>query len=152
VKTDSVDAGTLADLLRADLVPRAHIPTQETRKLKEMVRQRLFLVRLRTMLKNRIHALLDRYHVPPLPGSDVFGKRGCNDLAKVCLEGSAHEQLDQDLRLLETLNADFRETEKLLCQSLKGDRRVELLQTIPGLGEITAAVLALEIDDVGRFP
>lgn len=63
VKTDSVDAGTLADLLRANLIPRAHIPTKETRALKEMVRQRVFLVRMRTMVKNSIHALLDRYHV-----------------------------------------------------------------------------------------
>ena len=152
VKTDSVDAGTLADLLRADLIPRAHIPSQETRKLKEVLRQRLFLVRIRTMLKNRIHGLLDRYHVPPPPGSDAFGKRGCDYLAKVCLEGSAKDQLDQDLRLLETLNAEIRETEKLLRRSLKGDRRVELLETMPGLGAITAAVLALEIDDIRRFP
>ncbi|MGA9751281.1 MAG: transposase, partial [Acidobacteriota bacterium] len=28
VKTDSVDAGTLADLLRANLIPRAHIPSR----------------------------------------------------------------------------------------------------------------------------
>jgi transposase len=139
-------------LLRANLIPRAHIPSQETRALKEMIRQRLFLVRMRTMLKNRIHALLDRYHVPPPPGSDVFGKRGRDYLAKACLEGSARDQLDQDLRLLETMNVEIRETEKLLKLSLKGDRRVELLQTIPGLGAITSAVLALEIDDIHRFP
>lgn len=151
VKTDSVDAGTLADLLRANLIPRAHIPSQETRALKEMVRQRLFLVRMRTMVKNRIHALLDRYRVPPPPGSDAFGKRGRDYLAKVCLEGGAREQLDQDLRLLETLNTEIREAEKLLKHSLKDDRRVELLETIPGLGAITAAVLALEIDDIHRF-
>ena len=152
VKTDSVDAGTLADLLRADLIPRAHIPSRETRELKEVIRQRLFLVRMRTMLKNRIHALLDRYHVPPPPCSDAFGKKGRNYLAGVCLEGCARDQLGQDLRLLETLNEEIRETEKLLRVSLKGDRRVELLETMPGLGAITAAVLALEIDDIRRFP
>lgn len=151
VKTDSVDAGTLADLLRADLIPRAHIPSQKTRRLKESVRQRLFLVRLRTMLKNRIHAHLDRYHVPPPPGSDAFGKRGLDYLAKVNLEEGARAQLDQDIRLLQTLNEEIRETEKRLRQSLKGNRQVLLLETLPGIGAITAAVVALEIDDIHRF-
>lgn len=68
------------------------------------------------------------------------------------MAGSARDQLDQDLRLLEVLNTEIRETEKLLKHALKDDRRVELLETIPGLGAITSAVLALEIDNIGRFP
>ena len=152
VKTDSVDAATLAHLLRTDLIPKAHIPSAQTRQLKEIVRQRLFLVRVRTMLKNRLHAFLDRHHVPAPPVSDLFGKRGLGYLAKVQLPEGPQAQLEQDLRLLQMLNEEIRESEGLLRRSLKGDRRVELLQTVPGIGAITAAVVALEIDDVKRFP
>lgn len=152
VKTDAVDAATLAHLLRADLIPRAHIPSAETRHLKEIVRQRLFLVRLRTMLKNRLHALLDRHHVAAPPVSDLFGKRGVGYLAKVQLPEGAQAQLDQDLRLLQMLNGEVRESEALLRRALKGDRRAQVLETVPGIGAITAAVVALEIDDVKRFP
>ena len=54
-----------------------HVPGLETRRLREMVRQRVFLVQARTMIKNRVHALLDRYYHVPMPAvSDVFGKRG----------------------------------------------------------------------------
>ncbi len=103
VKTDRIDARMLGQLLRAGLIPRAYIPGRETRHLREAVRQRLFLVRVRTMLKNRIHALLDRYHVVPPPVSDLFGKRGRNYLSAVKLPGLAQELLAQDLRLLEAL-------------------------------------------------
>ncbi len=151
VKTDSVDAATLAHLLRTDLIPKAHIPCAQTRQFKEIVRQRLFLVRLRTMLKNRLHALLDRHHVPAPPVSDLFGKGGLSYLGKGQLPEGAQAQLDQDLRLLQMLNGEIRESEALLRRSLKGDRRVELLQTVPGIGAITATVVALEIDDVKRF-
>ena len=41
-----------------------------------MIRQRVFLVRMRTRLKNRIHVLLDRRHIPPPPVTDIFGKSG----------------------------------------------------------------------------
>jgi hypothetical protein len=40
VKTDAIDARTLAQLLRAGLIPRAHIPSADTRQLRELVRQR----------------------------------------------------------------------------------------------------------------
>jgi len=43
VKTDAIDAHTLAQLLRSNLIPRAYVPGVETRRLREIVRQRVFL-------------------------------------------------------------------------------------------------------------
>jgi transposase len=53
VKTDAVDARTLAHLLRADLLPEAYAAPRELRQL----RHHIGLTRLRTALKNRVHAL-----------------------------------------------------------------------------------------------
>jgi transposase len=53
VKTDSIDAHTLAQLLRVNLIPRAYVPGGETRRLREVVRERVFLMRVRTMVKNQ---------------------------------------------------------------------------------------------------
>jgi transposase len=151
VKTDRIDARMLGQLLRVGLIPQAYIPGRETRQLREAVRQRLFLVRVRTMVKNRIHALLDRHHIVPPPASDMFGKRGRDYLSKVELAGCAQDLLGQDLRLLETLNSEIRQTEALLARTLKGDRRIDLLLTIPGLGRLLGTVVALEIDRIDRF-
>ena len=151
VKTDRIDARMLGQLLRVGLIPQAYIPGKETRQLREAVRQRLFLVRVRTMLKNRIHALLDRHHVVPPPVSDIFGKRGRDYLSRVELPGWAQNLMSQDLRLLEMLGQEVRQAEMLLARALKGDRRVELLLTIPGLGAILATVVVLEIDRIERF-
>jgi transposase len=151
VKTDSIDARTLSQLLRAGLIPRAYIPGVETRQLREVVRQRLFLVRLQTMIKNRIHALVDRYHVALPAVSDLFGKGGRAYLSQVRLPGPAQTLLSQDLRLYENIHAEVKETEKQLRKELRGDRRVELLLTIPGLGQLLATVVALEIDQISRF-
>ncbi len=46
------------------------------RSLRNLLRQRLFLVIVRTMLKNRVHALVDRHHLATDQFSDLFGKRG----------------------------------------------------------------------------
>jgi transposase len=59
IKTDSLDACALATLLRGDLIARAYVPAKATRQRKEVLRQRLYWARLRTRIRNRVHALLD---------------------------------------------------------------------------------------------
>jgi transposase len=54
IKTDKIDATILAHLLRAELVPAAHAPSHRAREVRLALRERMFYVRLRTMVKNRI--------------------------------------------------------------------------------------------------
>jgi transposase len=62
IKTDKVDAYILAQLLRGNLISSVHIGSKENRQRKEVLRQRAFFVRQRTMLRNRIHRLLGAQH------------------------------------------------------------------------------------------
>ena len=82
VKTDAIDARTLAHLLRADLIPAAYVPPPAVRELRELLRYRLDLVKQRTAVKNRVHALLAKEGFTS-PFSDLLaaraggGWRGC---------------------------------------------------------------------------
>jgi transposase len=68
LKNDKVVAAILAQLLRADLLPEAWIAPPAVRQLRALLRHRVALVRLRTLLRNRIHAVLaDHGHGRP-PG------------------------------------------------------------------------------------
>ncbi|HUT84475.1 MAG TPA: IS110 family transposase [Thermodesulfobacteriota bacterium] len=151
IKTDKIDSHILAQLLRADLIPAAYIPGKRTRSYKEMLRQRVFLVRMRTRLKNRIHVLLDRLHIPFPSVTDIFGKRGTTYLRKLNLPGVDGEILREDLELLEVFNKLVKEAEQEMASLLGDDPQVKLLRTIPGLGPILAAVVAMEIDQIERF-
>ena len=51
IKTDKIDATILSHLLRADLVPAAHAPGQRARQVRLALRERMFYVRLRTIVK-----------------------------------------------------------------------------------------------------
>jgi transposase len=76
INTDEVDARTLADLLRADLILSCYVPSPEVRALKTLVRYRTKLVKALTRIKNRIHSHLDKYELPPCEYKDKFGKGG----------------------------------------------------------------------------
>ena len=100
IKTDKVDARILADLLRGKLVS-VHIPGRETRRIREVLRQRCFFVRQRTMLRNRIHRLLGRQHEVKLPQcSDLFGRKGLGFLERLELPAPTRLLLTQQLTLL----------------------------------------------------
>ena len=75
VKTDAVDARTLAHLLRADLLPEAYVAPRELRDLRELLRHRVALTGMRSALKNRVHAILAK-HGATREHSDLFGKAG----------------------------------------------------------------------------
>ena len=66
VKTDAVDARTLAQLLRTDLLPEAYVAPREVRDLRDLLRHRVVLTPMASALKNRVHALV-RAIAAPIP-------------------------------------------------------------------------------------
>src|SRR5437762_13413725 len=92
-KTDRLDAQMLAKLLRGDLIAQSHAPGAATRARKHLLRQRLFWVRLRTMVRNRMHAILDRQRGWERPHlKNFFSRRGQTRLEGVqLLCGEAHQ-------------------------------------------------------------
>lgn len=60
VKTDRVDAKRLAQMLRVDMLAESHVPPDEIRTLRDLVRTRKSLVEERTAEKNRVRVVLTR--------------------------------------------------------------------------------------------
>ena len=152
VKTDKIDARILALLLRAGLVSSVHIPCKETRQRKEVLRQRCFFVRQRTMLRNRIHRLLGAQHDVKLPQcSDLFGKKGMSFLEKLELPAPAGLLLKQQLEMLKNVQQRIKEDETALEQMMSTTDAQKHVLSIKGMGPILAAVVVSEIDDISRF-
>lgn len=61
IKTDKLSARILAHLLRADLIAECYVAPRDIRKVRALLRQRSSLVKMRTMVKNRVHSQLDKY-------------------------------------------------------------------------------------------
>ena len=136
VKTDAVDAATLAQLLRSDLVPGAHMVSAEWREARDLLRARLQLVRQQVCCKNAIAGLLAQYNVtapsvlPPLVQLRVRLLQ-----EQLTLLGGQAKQLAAELNPVLIPNPD-----------------VQRLLWIPGIGRVVAFTIYLEIDGIQRFP
>jgi len=152
-KNDKVDARKIADLVRCNLLPSCYVAPTEMRDLRRLLRYRNLVVRQSVQMKNRMSGLLmevgAEYNKRRLHGARYFSElldqleeipESVKDLLQVsrgAVEGFAATQR----RLLDRL-----QKEPLLL------KRVKLLRTIPGVGEVTALTWALEICDPRRFP
>jgi len=151
IKTDQRDSRTLAQLIRANLIPQIYIPPKDIRELKNVLRHRMFLVKLRTMTKNRIHQILDRNHIENPGVTDLFGKAGRRYLNQVKLGETEQVLLEGHLGLLDHLLKAISEVEKQVKTHLEDDWRAKLIRSIPGFGLTLATVVALEVDAIERF-
>ena len=152
-KTDKLDARGLAILLRNGTVPEVWIPPSELRDQRELLRLRIFLVHLRTRVKNRIHGTLARHNVQ-IPGADLFGVDARLRLGARLPELPVHsrEAVEQELTTLDFLEMQIESSEERLEKIMKVSVEADLLKTLPCVGPILSMVLMLEIGKVERFP
>lgn len=111
VKTDAIDARTLAHLLRADLIPKAYHAPKHVRDWKELARGRMSLVNLRIQVKNKIHAILFR-NALVYPRTTLFSKQGRRWLATLRLNEFFTANLLANLATLDALTAQIGILEK----------------------------------------
>jgi transposase len=149
-KTDRIDAWVLAELARRDLVPAIWLPTPGVRAERERARFRLHLVRHRTALKNRIHAVLIAFGHPRL-ASDLFGVGGRQQLERLALPEPWAGTVAASLRLVDELTREIHQCERELARLGADHRYVRLLVTVPGIAWVLGYTIASEIGDIGRF-
>jgi transposase len=149
LKNDKVDAAILARLLRADLLPEAWIAPSPVRQLRALLRHRAQLVRLRTLLRNRIHAVLADHGQDRPEG--CWSGPGRAWLASLGLPAVWREVIEDDLALIDALQDPIDRLDWEVRQHARADPRVKVLTSLPGVGPFTALVLLAEIGDITRF-
>jgi transposase len=149
-KTDKVDARVLAELCRRDLVPELWVPSLSDRELRERLRRRTHLVRMRASAMNRIFGLLTQWGTR-LSLARLREPDAMQLLADHGIPAVWRRSIQEALDLIDLLDSRIAPLEAELRPLAHADPRVQLLETIPGIGELLGLTLASEIGDVSRF-
>ena len=150
-KTDRVDARVLADLVCRDLVPTVWVPPLDDRAIRERLRRRSHLIRLRTSSINRTFGLLTQWglrrNLTALrqPGAlDELAEHGVPEVWRTSLATL--------LGVIDDLDRQLAPLERELRPLARSDERARLLMSIPGVAELLGLTIASEIGDISRFP
>jgi transposase len=150
-KTDRIDCWVLAELARRNLIPEIWLPDPRVRAERERARFRLHLVKHRSSLKNRVHAILFQHGLPS-PHRDLFSAGGRTLLARLQLPEPWHSTVRASVALIDRLDQQIDECERDLRRLGLDHPYVPLLTTIPGIAWVLGYTIASEIGDITRFP
>jgi transposase len=148
---DRHDAFWLADLLRLGILPEGYIYPKEDRPVRDLLRKRSHLVRLRTSLLLSLHGIIARNCGVRLSGSDMKALR--EDRV------SPHLQGNEDLLLagrvskeaIDFFTVKIHQIERTVLGRVKLRDEYKGLLTIPGVGKVLGLTIMLETGPVSRF-
>lgn len=149
---DHDDAFWLAHLLRLGILPEGYIYPKEERPVRDLLRKRSHLVRLRTSLMLGLQNIIAR---------NCGLKLNANTLRKTTEDEvtpllAANEDLELSGKVskecIDFLTGQIRKIERSVYRKVKIKNEYKYLPTIPGVGKILSLTIMLETGPIGRFP
>ena len=150
VKTDVRDARKLSEVSTRIDLPSVHIPTEQARELRSLVRTRELLVSSRTKMVNHVRGWLRTQLMKIRRGATAtFPER-------VRVAATEHKQvvptnIEQVLVVIESLNVQVLASDRDMRKRVRANELCRRLMTVPGIGPVTALSFVGAIDDVARF-
>jgi transposase len=149
-KTDRRDARHILTLLSEGRFPAIWVPDPAERDLRALVAHRMRLVRIRTMVRNGVHAIALNSGVTL--GSSLFTRRGLAQLQGLALPLHTGQRRDESLDLLTWLDAHIATLESRIATVAAAKPEACRLMSHPGVGALTALATILILGPVSRFP
>lgn len=150
IKSDKIDAGILADLLRVNMIPESYIPPQEIRYLRELVRHRIRLVRRKSKLKISLRDILTKAHFPDC-FADITGKTARSHIQEYKLPLIFRMQCDNTLDQIDCLEKLIDKVGRTIKSTAVDSDAAQRLKKIRGIADFSALVILSEIGRVQRF-
>jgi transposase len=146
IKTDSVDANTLCDLLRTNFIAESYIPPKEIRNLRNIMRQRKSIVKGRTQMKNRIHGVLLMNGIK-LPYT-TLGKTALQWIIDEINITTIKSVLISYINLVEQFDFELKKLGDKINEIAMQNNEAKLLMTIHGIASVRALEIIAEIGDI----
>ena len=156
VKTDKKDSYKLARFLESGLLKEVWVLSPEERAHRQLVRTRRQIVNHRSDVMRQIKSLLLFNSIDvPFKGSQHWRGPFMNWLVNLDL---GYDSLNRSLKALVDLFNHLSAEKKAITEEIlelakeeKYAKRVELLESIPGIGTLSAMEILVEIQDITRF-
>jgi transposase len=151
IKTDTIDAGVLAQLYASGFLPEVWIADEQTQALRRQVTRRNQIVRQRSRLKNIIQSILHAHLIPACPHQDLCAPKGRAWSREQVLPAEERLAIERHLVELDRLSEDLQVVERDLTRSALADERVTRLMTVPGIDMVVALAIVAAIGEPERF-
>jgi hypothetical protein len=117
-KHDTIDAHTIAVLLRGGRLPQAYVYPRKMRATRDLLRRRTPLARTRGALLAHVHNTNSPYHQPAI-GKKLAYQAKRDGVAARCTDPAVQKSIDVDLALIGCYDALLRDLELAIVRAAK---------------------------------
>ncbi len=152
-KNDKEDALKLARLVQKftdEELPKVELPSEHEENIRHILTEFRQLRHDRTKEINRLHALFLEGGITEIKKKDLAGDSSRKESVKM-LKGLFLMQAERIIKRLEIIDGQTEEIEKLLDREIDGDKNIERLTEIPGVGKQLASAYVAFIGDGSRY-
>jgi len=148
---DKHDAFWLAEMLRLGILPEGYIYPKEERPIRDLLRKRRHVVKLRASLIISLQNIISRNCALSIPVNDA--KRLKEDRVSPLLEGQKDLALagQASTETIDYLTRQIRRVENTIVKRIELKESYRYLLTIPGVGQVLALTIMLETGPISRF-
>lgn len=147
---DRHDAFWLARLLSLGILPEGYIYPKEDRPVRDLLRKRFFLVRQRTSHILSLQSMIERSLGQRISSREIK-KLKTEDVDKIFKEECLVLSAGVSVSNIVFLTHHIKRIEKAIKEKIKIRKPFECLLTAPGIGDILALTIMLEVGDISRF-
>lgn len=153
-KNDKEDALKLARLVQKytnEELPKVELPSEHEENIRQILTELRQLKHDRTREINRLHAIFLECGITEMKKKDLATACNRNENIRI-LKGMSLSEAQRCLKRLELIDEQLEEVEESLDAEIEGDKNVEKLMEIPGVGKQLAASFIGFLGDGSRFP
>lgn len=152
-KNDKLDSKKIADLMRCNHLPKAYAYPKEWRATRDLLRRRHHIMHIRSECYSHIQNTFTQQckEITPNEVRDKSTRRNLEDLLG---DPDLKTIIKTDLDVIEFIDPLLKKLElQIRIRAREHDRTLlNLMLTIPGVGEMHSLILLYEIYDINRFP
>jgi transposase len=153
IKIDKHDVIRLIRLLIVDMVPEVWVPPVHVRELRALMSYRWRLLKMSTMVINRLRSVLHKHNIPG-PEGKLYAQKNADFWEGVELSSIENMRVRQELTMLRQLRAQIDEIQgqlAILSNTEPWKDEVVYLMQLPGVGLVVAMTVLSAIGDISRF-
>ena len=147
---DRHDARWIAKMQVLGILPEGYITPPEERGVRDLLRQRLFIVQKRTSFLLSAKTIYARSTGKSISVGDLQ-RWNRESVQALISDEMVVESLVTKLPIIKAMNRQIREIEKRVLAECKLREEFRLLQTVPGIGKVLSLTIMLEAGDISRF-
>jgi len=147
---DKWDSFWLAHMRRLNILPEGYIYPKEERPVRDLLRRRLLFVRQRTSQILSLQSTIARNLSLKMSGNAIK-KLSEEDVEDLFDSRYLVLTAKSNISVIQFLTQKIKVIEKAVKSQVKLRKEFQLLKSIPGIGDILALTIMLEVGEISRF-